>query len=45
MDLEEFKAHILATRQNSKAEAMSVLAGTINSTNKKGREDVTNSSK
>jgi hypothetical protein len=36
MNLEEFKAHIIATRQASKAEALSVLSATItNSTTKK----------
>jgi len=29
MNLDEFKAHVLATRQASKTEAMSVLSATI----------------
>ena len=29
MNLDEFKAHVLATRQASKAEALSVLSATI----------------
>jgi hypothetical protein len=29
MNLDEFKAHVLATRQTSKAEALSVLSATI----------------
>jgi hypothetical protein len=38
MNLEEFKAHVLATRQQSKSEAMSVLSATITkSTTKEGR--------
>ena len=32
MNLEEFKAHVLATRQQSKAEALSVLSATISTT-------------
>jgi hypothetical protein len=37
MNLDEFKAHVLATRQASKAEAMSVLSATITkSTTKEG---------
>ena len=32
MNLEEFKAHVLATRQASKAEALSVLSATIQPT-------------
>jgi hypothetical protein len=36
MNLEEFKAHVIAQREASKAEAMSVLSATItNSTTKK----------
>ena len=34
MNLEDFKAHVLATRQASKAEALSVLTATINETEK-----------
>lgn len=38
MNLEEFKAHVLATRQQSKSEALSVLSATItNTTMKEGR--------
>jgi hypothetical protein len=33
MNLEEFKAHVLATRQASKAEALSVLTATITTNN------------
>jgi len=36
MNLDEFKAHVEATRQSSKAEAMSVLSATISSTKKEG---------
>ena len=37
MNLDEFKAHIIATRQASKAEALSVLSATITkSTTTKG---------
>jgi hypothetical protein len=32
MNLDEFKAHVLATRQASKAEALSVLSATITTT-------------
>jgi hypothetical protein len=32
MNLEEFKAHVLATREKSKAEALSVLSATIRPT-------------
>jgi hypothetical protein len=32
MNLEEFKAHVLATRQASKSEALSVLSATITPT-------------
>jgi hypothetical protein len=32
MNLEEFKAHVLATRQQSKSEALSVLSATISTT-------------
>jgi hypothetical protein len=32
MNLEEFKAHILETRQLSKAQALSVLSATITTT-------------
>jgi hypothetical protein len=35
MNLEEFKAHILATRQASKSEALSVLSATISTTERK----------
>jgi hypothetical protein len=36
MNLDEFKAHVIATRQASKAEALSVLSATItNSTTTK----------
>ena len=38
MNLDEFKAHVLATRQQSKSEALSVLSATITkSTTKEGR--------
>jgi hypothetical protein len=36
MNLDEFKAHVEATRQSSKAEAMSVLSATISTTKKEG---------
>ena len=37
MNLDEFKAHVLATRQLSKSEAMSALSATITkSTTKEG---------
>jgi hypothetical protein len=37
MNLDEFKAHITATREASKAEALSVLSATMSvSTTKKG---------
>jgi hypothetical protein len=37
MNLDEFKAHVIATRQASKAEALSVLSATITkSTTKEG---------
>jgi hypothetical protein len=32
MNLDEFKAHVLATRQASKSEALSVLSATITTT-------------
>ena len=35
MNLDEYKAYVLATRQNSKAEAMSVLSATMSSNNQK----------
>jgi len=35
MNLDEFKAHVEATRQSSKAEAMSVLSATISQSTKK----------
>jgi hypothetical protein len=35
MNLDEFKAHVLATRQASKAEALSVLSATITTTTTK----------
>jgi hypothetical protein len=35
MNLEEFKAHVQATRQASKAEALSVLSATIPTTTRK----------
>jgi hypothetical protein len=35
MNLEEFKAHVLATRQASKAEALSVLSATISNNNER----------
>ena len=38
MNLDEFKAHVLATRQASKSEALSVLTATI-STNKVEKEN------
>jgi len=39
MNLDEFKAHVIATRQASKAEALSVLSATINKseTTKEGK--------
>ena len=36
MNLDEFKAHVEATRQSSKAEAMSVLSATISTIKKEG---------
>jgi hypothetical protein len=36
MNLDEFKAHIIATRQASKAEALSVLSATITKQQTKG---------
>jgi len=38
MNLDEFKAHVLATRQASKAEAMSLLSATmsVSTTTKEG---------
>ena len=33
MNIDEFKAHVQATRQASKAEALSVLSATITKTN------------
>ena len=38
MNLDEFKAHVLATRQASKSEALSVLTATI-STNEIEKEN------
>jgi len=35
MNLEEFKAHVLATRQASKNEALSVLTATISNNNER----------
>ena len=35
MNLEEFKAHVLAQREASKAEALSVLSATITKTNER----------
>ena len=35
MNLEEFKAHVLATRQASKNEALSVLTATITPNNER----------
>lgn len=35
MNLEEFKAHVLAQREASKAEALSVLSATIPTTTRK----------
>jgi len=35
MNLDEFKAHVQATRQASKAEALSVLSATITQTNER----------
>jgi hypothetical protein len=35
MNLEEFKAHVLATRQASKSEALSVLSATISNNNER----------
>jgi hypothetical protein len=34
MNLDEFKAHVLATRKSSQLEAMSVLSATITTPNK-----------
>jgi hypothetical protein len=36
MNLDEFKAHVLATRQESKKEALSVLSATITKQQTKG---------
>jgi hypothetical protein len=36
MNLDEFRAHVEATRQASKAEALSVLSATIATTTKEG---------
>jgi hypothetical protein len=36
MNLDEFKAHIIATREASKAEALSVLSATITTPQTKG---------
>lgn len=36
MNLDEFKAHIIATREASKAEALSVLSATITKQQTKG---------
>ena len=36
MNLDEFKAHVLATRQESKNEALSVLSATITKQQTKG---------
>jgi hypothetical protein len=36
MNLDEFRAHIEATRQASKVEALSVLSATITTTKKEG---------
>ena len=41
MNLDEFKAHILATRQQSKSEALSVLSATI-TTSTTTKEGATN---
>jgi hypothetical protein len=35
MNLEEFKKHVIAQREASKAEALSVLTGTISTTERK----------
>ncbi len=35
MNLEEFKAHVLAQREATKAEALSVLSATISKTTRK----------
>jgi hypothetical protein len=35
MNLDQFRAHVEATRQASKAEALSVLSGKVNTTPKK----------
>jgi hypothetical protein len=35
MNLEEYKAHVIAQREASKAEAMSALSATITTNNKK----------
>jgi hypothetical protein len=40
MNLEQFRAHIEATRQASKAEALSVLSATITTTKKKEETNV-----
>jgi len=36
MNLDEYKAHVIAQREASKAEAMSVLSATITTTKKEG---------
>jgi hypothetical protein len=41
MNLDEFKAHVLATRQQSKSEALSVLSATI-TTSTTTKEGATN---
>lgn len=38
MNLDEFKAHVLATRQASKMQAMSALSATITTNNNKESE-------
>jgi hypothetical protein len=35
MNLEEFKAHVIAQREATKAEALSVLSATISTTNER----------
>ena len=37
MNLDEFKAHVLATRQASKSEALSVLTATITTNDKENK--------
>jgi len=37
MNLEEFKKHVIAQREASKAQALSVLTGTISTTTKEGK--------